>query len=370
MPIKTPNQLRSLHFFHCQATAFCVSKKIKHYLATKHLLHYLYCHQNTFAQLGSSTKPSFEKVERIPREMNQKSLAQLVIHPHGFSTGTKDRPGRLILRDVLGHEIAQFKRILTTPENLNYPGADPGLANIPDSVLQTHVSKEHGKTKHTVNLFIILKPGLEDSMNMPFERVPHMVNGGHVIGFMTLTLDQHPHDPSDCGAYIGIIIHHEARGQYFSKEAFIAVLDYILLGQPTTLRNGNLGGLGLRKAFIETAVENKALRGLMESIYLKRLEREATPDHGQRGRMIVPNVTYTVTKPEWLEARKQITMDWMPEGQQALSRDGSPNLGELERGHASGSGHGAGIGDASGSGHGAGIGHLSGNGRFGYGAYK
>jgi hypothetical protein len=99
------------------APAFYVSKKTKHYLATKHLLNYLYCHQNTFTQLGPSTKPSFEKVERIPREMNTSSLAQLAIHPHGFSTGTKDRPGRLILRDILDHEIPQFKRILITPEN-------------------------------------------------------------------------------------------------------------------------------------------------------------------------------------------------------------------------------------------------------------
>jgi RimJ/RimL family protein N-acetyltransferase len=353
-----------LHFFYCQATAFYVSKKTKHYLATKHLLNYLYCHQNTFTQLGPSTKPSFEKVERIPREMNTSSLAQLAIHPHGFSTGTKDRPGRLILRDILDHEIPQFKRILITPENHSYPGAEPGLANISDSILQNHVSKKHREKERVINLFIILKPELDVFLKMPFERVQHIVNGGHVIGFITLTLDQHPYNPSDCGAYIGIIIRHEARGRHFSKEAFITVIDYILLGHPTILRNGNLGGLGLRKAFIETAVANKAPRGLMESLYLKRLEREATPDHGQEHRMDVPCVTYTVTKPEWLEARKHITMDWMPEGQQALSRDGSPNLRELEHGHASSAEH------TSGSRYSAGIRHLSGNGRFGYGAYN
>lgn len=79
-------------------------------------------------------KPSFDKLER-PREMNLKSLAQLTIDPHGFSTGTQDRPGRLLLRDVLDHEIAQFKRILITPENHSYPGAQPGLGNISDSDL-------------------------------------------------------------------------------------------------------------------------------------------------------------------------------------------------------------------------------------------
>jgi hypothetical protein len=63
-------------------------------------------------------------------------------------------------------------------------------------------------------------------------------------------------------------------------------------------------------------------------------------------------------------------MDWMPEGQQALSRDGSPNLWELEQGHGAGSGHASGSGHTSGSGHGAGIGHPLGHGRFGYGAYK
>ncbi|KAE9372655.1 hypothetical protein N431DRAFT_339621 [Stipitochalara longipes BDJ] len=308
--------------------------------------------------------------------MNPKSLAQLAIHPHGFSTGTKDRPGRLILRDMLDHEVAQFERILLTPKNHSFPGARPGLADISDSDLHGQVSKKYRETEHVINLFIILKPGLEVSMEMPFERVPHMVNGGHAIGFMHLSLDQHPHDPSDCGAYIGIIIHYEARGHHFSKEAFISVLDYILLGHPTTLRNGNLGGLGLRNAFIETAVANKAVVGLMESLHLKLLEREATLNHGQEHRMDVPCVTYTVTKPEWLEARKHITMDWMPEGQQALSRDGSPNVGELEHGHASsaghasGSGHASGIGHASGSRHGAGIGLLSGGRRFGYHAYK
>ncbi|KAH8746567.1 hypothetical protein BGZ57DRAFT_862204 [Hyaloscypha finlandica] len=296
--------------------------------------------------------------------MNPKSLAQLAIHPHGFSTGTKDRPGRLILRDVLDHEFPQFKRILTTPENNSFPGAESGMATFPDMFLRIHLSKERREIKHEVTLFIILKPLLEESLKIPFEKVHHIVNGGHVIGVMTLVIDQNPHNPSDCGAFIGIIIHHEARRHSFSKEAFIAILDYILLGHPTTLRNGNLGGLGLRKAFIETAVANSAFRGLMESLHLKRFEREGTPDHGQRDRVHVPSITYTVTKPDWLEARKLVIMDWMPEGQQALSRDGSPNLWELEQGHGADSGH------ASGSGHGAGIGRLSGHGRFGYGAYK
>jgi hypothetical protein len=127
-----------------------------------------------------------------------------------------------------------------------------------------------------------------------------------LFGIVTLVLDQHPHNSSDCGAYTGIIIHHEARGHRFSKEAYIAVLDYILLGHPTTLRNGNLGGLGLPNVHIETAEADKAFIKLMEQLHLSHLQREATPDHGQDYRMNVPCVNWTVTKPVWLEARKHI----------------------------------------------------------------
>ena len=123
--------------------------------------------------------------------------------------------------------------------------------------------------RRVIDLFIILKPGLEDSLKLPFERVRHIVNGGHVIGIVTLVLDQHPHDPSDCGAYTGIIIHHEARGHRFGKVAYIAVLEYILLGHSTTLRNGNLGGLGLPNVHIETVEANKAFIKPMEQLHPK-----------------------------------------------------------------------------------------------------
>jgi len=176
------------------------------------------------------------------------------------------------------------------------------------------LSEENRGPKRIIALFLILRPGLEVVTKMSFERELRMADGGHVIGYIVLNLDQHPHNPSDCGSKITIVIHHEARGHRFGKEALIAILDYILLGHPTTLRNGNLGGLGLHKAFIETAVANDTFRGLMEGLHLKRLEREATPDHGQNERMQGPCVNYTVTRPVWLEARKHITMDWMLKG--------------------------------------------------------
>jgi RimJ/RimL family protein N-acetyltransferase len=298
----------------------------------------------------------------MPRERtpDDDELARLALHPHGFSTG------RLILRDILDHEIPQFKRILTTRENHSYAGAEPGLDNISSKDLQTFLSKDHREKERIINLFIILKAELDVKLKLKFDRVPHMVNGGHVIGYISLTLDYCP--IHDSGAYIGIIIDHQARKHHFSQEVLIAALDYILLGRPTKLRNGNLGGLGLSKACMETAVENGPFRGLIESLNLTYLEREGTPDHGQPHRMPVPCVTYTVNKDQWLQARKNIIMDWMPAGQQTLSRDGSPNLIELARSHTSGSGHASGSGHTSGSGHGASTVHLFSHQRYGWGA--
>jgi RimJ/RimL family protein N-acetyltransferase len=318
------------------------------------------------SSLRSFNEESFKELKRIPKEMNPRSLAHLAAHPHGFQTGTKNRPGRLILHNVLEKEIQQFRRVLTAPENNNYPGAQAQdeLDDLDEEDLQSYLFDKDEDTERQIWLMIVLKPGLEVSMEMPFKRVPHMVNSGHVIGFATLVLDQHPRDHSDCGAYTGIMIHHEARRHKFAKEALIAVLDYILLGEPRPLRNGNLAGLGLLKAHIETGMENEAFRKLMEELHLKHLEREATPDHGQDYRMKVPCVNYTVTKPVWLEARKHIILDWMPEGQQALSRDGTPDLHVVEHGQASGAGH------PSGSGHASGSGHITGNERFAYGSYK
>jgi hypothetical protein len=116
--------------------------------------------------------------------------------------------------------------------------------------------------------------------------------------------------------------------------------------------------LGLPNVHIETAEANQAFIKLMEELHLSRLQRKATPDHGQDYCMKVPCANWTVTKPVWLEARNGITLDWMPEGQQTLSRDGSPDLQELEHGKASGAGHGSGIG------------HIAANQRFAYGSYK
>jgi hypothetical protein len=114
--------------------------------------------------------------------MNSRSLAQLAAHPHGFQTGTKDRPGRLILRNVLEHEVAQFTYILLAPENHNYPGAQIGLANMSEDIIRYNLFKKYEKTeRRVIDLFIILKPGLEDSLKLPLRRVRHIVNGGHVI---------------------------------------------------------------------------------------------------------------------------------------------------------------------------------------------
>jgi RimJ/RimL family protein N-acetyltransferase len=236
------------------------------------------------SSLRSFKEESFRELKRIPEEMNSNSLAQLAAHPHGFQTGTKDRPGRLILRSVLEHEVAQFTHILR--ENHNYPGAQAGLDNFSEDIIHYNLFKKYKKTERRMfELFIILKPGLEDSLKLPFKRARHIVNGGHVIGVITLVLHQHPQNASDCGAYTGIIVHHEARRHHFGKEAWIAALDYILLGQPTTLRNGNLAGLGLPKVHIETAKENEAFIKLMEELHLKTLQRGSTPDHGQDYRM-------------------------------------------------------------------------------------
>ncbi|KAE9369169.1 hypothetical protein N431DRAFT_510673 [Stipitochalara longipes BDJ] len=278
--------------------------------------------------------------------------AQLALHPHGFSTGTENRPGRLVLRDVLPQEVAQLKHILIAPENSKHDGANPEWVNSTDWDVHVKLGKHLRTMNCAVHLFIILKPKLDIHMKLIFDRTKFMIKDSHVIGYLTIDLKQNPQDPNDPVAYIGIVIHHEVAQHKFGKEAFISVLDYILLGQPTKMSNGNLCGLGMSKAFVETGMKNDGLPGLMGSLHLKHLAREGTPDHGQKKNMKVPSITYTITKADWLEARKHVTMEWMPAGQQTLSGDGSPNLSELKPEYNPGSSHasGSGAGYAAGTG--------------------
>jgi hypothetical protein len=134
------------------------------------------------------------------------------------------------------------------------------------------------------------------------------------------------------------------------------------------MNNGNLNGLGLGKAFVETGVKNVAMQALMGSLYLKHLEREGNPDHGMRKGMDAPSVTYTIKKDDWLQARKRIVMEWMPVGQQSISGDGCLNFSEIghECEHDSGSGHAS----SSGSGHAPGVGLSSVHGHGCHGAHK
>lgn len=303
------------------------------------------------------------------------TLAQLASSDHRFTTGTKGNPGRLILRDVLHHEITQFKHILRDPNNNIFGYLDPSWYDLTDQEFEQMVSKEYRARHRAVDLFVILKPGLDADLKPELEfkpkRLPHLINSGTVIGCIDFKMLEHEEDPSNRGCKIGIMIHHEANGRGFAKESLIAALDYILLGKPV-LHNDNLCGLGIDKAFIETAENNAGLRGLMESLHLKHLEREGTPDHGQAGRMTVPSVTYTVTRAAWLEARKHVTIEWKPAGHQTLSRDGSPNPQELQQRElipATGFGQASGPGHASSSKHIPDVDLRTGGSRFAFGGH-
>lgn len=204
-------------------------------------------------------------------------------------------------------------------------------------------------------------------MKLNFDRAKFLIRDTTpVVGYLSLDLRQHPNDTKDSVAHIGIIIHHEVAKLKFGKEALIAILDYILLGQPTTMSNGNLGGLGLGEAFVETGVKNVAMQALMGSLHLKHLAREGTPDHGMKKCMDVESVTYTIGKDDWLEARKGAVMEWMPVGQQSLCRDRSLYFSELRPEHEREHEHDS----DSGSRHIPGVGLSSVHGHSGHGAHK
>jgi RimJ/RimL family protein N-acetyltransferase len=301
--------------------------------------------------------------------MTTMSLAQLSIHPHGFSTGTENTPGRLILRDVQPQEVTQLKHILLS--NNKHEGANPAWANITDWDVQLKIDKHLREISHTIHLHILLKPHFDGHMKteLKFDRAKFLINGiTPVVGCLSLDLRQHPNDPKDSVAHIGIIIHYEVAKLKFGKEALIAILDYILLGQPTTMSNGNLGGLGLGKAFVETGMKNFTMQALMGSLHLKHLAREGTPDCGMRKGMSVPSVAYAIKKDDWLEARKGVVMEWMPVGKQGLAGDGSLYFSEIgpEHEHHSGSDHASG----SVSGHAPGVGLSSVHGNGGHGAHR
>lgn len=265
------------------------------------------------------------------------SLAQLAIQPHGFSTGTETSPGRLIPRDVQPQEVTQLKHILLA--NNKHEGANPAWATITDWDVQLKVDKHLREISRTIHLYILLKLQLDGHMKLNFDRAKILIRDTTpVVGYLSLDLRQHPNDPKDSVAHIGIIIHHEVAKLKFGKEALVSVLDYILLGQPTTMSNGNLGGLGSGKAFVETGMKNFAMQALMGSLHLKHLAREGTPDYGMRKGMSVPSVAYTIKKDDWLEARKGVIMEWMPVGKQGLGGDGSLYFSEIgpEHEHHSG----------------------------------
>jgi RimJ/RimL family protein N-acetyltransferase len=281
------------------------------------------------------------------------SLPQLAIHPHGFSTGSEKKPGRLILRDVQPQEITQLKHILLA--NNKHEGANPAWATITDWDLQLKVDKHLREISRTIHLLILLKPNIDAQMKLKFDRAKFMIKDTTtpVVGYLSLDLRQDSQDHNDSVAHIGIIIHHEVAQLKFGKEALRSVLDYIF-NVPAAMKNGNLGGLGLRKAFVETGLKNVAMQALMESLHLKHLAREGTPDHGMKKGMDVPSVTYTITFEAWLAARAEVVMEWMPAGKQALDGDGSLYFSEIGSGgeHDSGSGHVPGVGPSSVHGHG------------------
>jgi RimJ/RimL family protein N-acetyltransferase len=286
------------------------------------------------------------------------SLPQLAIHPHGFSTGSEKKPGRLILRDVQPQEITQLKHILLA--NNKHEGANPAWATITDWDLQLKVDKHLREISRTIHLLILLKPNIDAQMKLKFDRAKFMIKDTTtpVVGYLSLDLRQDSQDHKDSVAHIGIIIHHEVAQLKFGKEALIAILDYIF-NAPAAMKNemglnGNLGGLGLRKAFVETGLKNVAMQALMASLHLKHLAREGTPDHGMKKGMDVPSVTYTITIEDWLKAKGQVVMEWMPVGKQTHDFDGSVYFSEIGSGgeHDSGSGHAPGVGLSSVHGHG------------------
>lgn len=62
--------------------------------------------------------------------------------------------------------------------------------------------------------------------------------------------------PDEKGCNVGGVIHHEFVGNGYGKEAFGAVFDYVFYG------------LGERKVFVDTRVENAPFLGLMRSLGL------------------------------------------------------------------------------------------------------
>lgn len=295
------------------------------------------------------------------------TLAQLAIYPHGFSTGTENKPVRLILRDMQPQEVTQLKHMLLA--NNKHEGANPAWATITDWDVQLTVDKHLREISRMIHLYILLKPNPDIHMKLNFDRTKFVLKDTTpMVGYLSLDLKPHPQDPKDSVAQIGIIIHHEVAKLKFGKEALISILDYILLGQPTKMSNGSLGGLGLGKAFVETGLKNVAMQGLMGTLHLKHLACEGAPDHGMNRSMNMPSVTYTTAKADWLEARKRTIMEWMPVGQQSFCGDGSLYFSELRLEHERDSGSGQ--ASASGAGHAPGVGLSSVHGHGGHGAHK
>jgi hypothetical protein len=82
-------------------------------------------------------------------------------------------------------------------------------------------------------------------------------------------------DSRDRSACVRVLIHHKFIRNHPAKEAFIAVLEYVLLSHPTKGHNGNLSGLGFDRVVLETEVANLAFKRPIQSLHL---ERECTPD--------------------------------------------------------------------------------------------
>lgn len=104
--------------------------------------------------------------------------------------------------------------MIATPKNNDYVGAAPGTDHIKEPIIRNHMSKQKREKNHLIDLFIILKPEIKDSKNMLSQPELHKVHDGHVIGFITLTLNESSFRRS---ADIGIVIHHEARKTTFVR---------------------------------------------------------------------------------------------------------------------------------------------------------
>jgi RimJ/RimL family protein N-acetyltransferase len=144
-----------------------------------------------------------------------------------------------------------------------------------------------------------------------------MINDGTLVGVFDFSVGSH-----DRSTRVGVLIHHKFTRNHYAKEAFIAVLDYVVLGHPTKGHNGNLSGLGFDRVVLETEVANLAFKRLIQSLLL---DRERTPD---RQPLALRNKTmiYTIGKRDWEAARPHIKVEWMSPPHIALSRERNPSF--------------------------------------------